>query len=91
MELVVDLGMTMSTGRDGNSIKDNPSAREISQAPVFVQVVYWLTGFAKRVGLHNRKINRIHEVSDSMLSQFEILNLPDQFNEVFSRHGQKPM
>lgn len=77
----------MGTGRDGNSIKDNPSAREISQAWVFVRMVYRLTGFAKRVGLHNRKINRIHEVSDSMLSQSEILNLPDQFNEVFSRHG----
>ena len=68
-------------------IADLPSAREISEPLPAVRAVRGLANLAIKTGLGGEKAKRIVESADQLLSQVDILDLPDRFNDAFADHG----
>ena len=59
----------------------------ISDALPLVKMAKWFTGFAKKVGITNKNLERIHQAADDVLQQSDVLTLPDRFNDAFARKG----
>ena len=68
-------------------ISDNPSAKRINEALVIAKMARALTGFLKKLSITNESIETIHRAADAALSEAEIVDLPDRFNNAFSSDG----
>ena len=77
----------MSDKKKYASIAGNPSGKMVSDLLPLVRIARSITGLAKKLGITNKDVDRIHESADDALRQSEILTLPDRFNDAFSRKG----
>lgn len=73
--------------KKGNRIADLPSTQELSAVLPVVQVVRSLAKLAVRMGLGGERAQQIVDSTDQLLTQSEILNLPDRFNAAFAERG----
>ena len=71
----------------GKYIVDNPSAKMILDTLPLAKMAKLFTGFAKRFGITNESLDRIHQAANDVLQQSDILRLPDRFNDAFARSG----
>ena len=77
----------MRDKKKGSRIEDNPSAKRILDALPLVKMAKSFTGFAKKLGITNKSLDRIHQATDDVLQQSDVLTLPDRFNDAFARKG----
>lgn len=77
----------MRNKTDSSRIEDNPSAKKISDVLPLVKVTKLFTSFAKKIGIKNESLERIHQAASDVLQQSDILTLPDRFNDAFAREG----
>jgi len=68
-------------------IADLPSTRELSTALPAARLVRGLANLALRAGLGGEKTRKILDSADQLLTQSDILNLPDRFNAIFAERG----
>lgn len=68
-------------------IADLPSSREVSNVLPAIQFARGLAKLAIKTGLGGEKAKRIVEGANNLLSQAEILDLPDRFNAAFGERG----
>jgi len=68
-------------------IADLPSARELSGPLPVVRAVRGLANLALKTGLGGEKAKRIVESAGQLLSQADLLDLPDRFNAAFGDCG----
>ncbi len=68
-------------------ISHNPSAKRIKEALVIAKVARSVTGFLKTLSITNERIESIHHAADTALSEADIVDLPDRFNDTFSSDG----
>ena len=68
-------------------ISENPSAKELSDALPLVKAVKFFTGCLKKLGFSGERINKINEAAETIVSQADVLNLPDRFNTAFADLG----
>lgn len=73
--------------KKSDRIADLPSAREISEPLPVVRAIRSLANLAIKTGLGGEKARRIVESADQLLSQVDILDLPDRFNDAFADRG----
>ena len=59
----------------------------ISDVLPLVKMAKSFTGFAKKLGITNKSLDRIHQATDDVLQQSDVLTLPDRFNDAFARKG----
>ncbi len=77
----------MSHKHQNERIEENPSSKAISDLLPLMRVAKSLTGFAKRLGIKNDGLHKIHQTVDDLLKQSDILKLPDRFNDAFAKKG----
>ena len=77
----------MRDKKKGSRIKDNPSAKRISDALPLIKMAKSVAGFSKKLGVSNENLDKIYQTADDMLQQADILTLPDRFNNAFARKG----
>ena len=77
----------MRNKKNGSRIEDNPSAKMISDVLPVVKMTKLFTSFAKKIGINNERLDRIHRDASDALQQSDILTLPDRFNDAFARKG----
>ena len=77
----------MRNKKNGSRIEDNPSAKMISDVLPVVKMTKLFTSFAKKIGINNERLDRIHRAASDALQQSDILTLPDRFNDAFARKG----
>ena len=65
----------------------NPSAKRIKKALVIAKLARSVTGFLKKLSITNVRIDSIHHVAGTALSEADVLDLPDRFNDTFSSNG----
>lgn len=68
-------------------IADNPSAKELADALFLPRFLLATTGPLRRFGVDNEKLEKVRRAAAAVVSQSEILTLPDRFNEAFSVRG----
>ena len=68
-------------------ISDNPSAKKIREALVIAKMARAVTGLLKRLSITSENIETIHHAADAALSEADIVDLPDRFNDAFSSNG----
>lgn len=68
-------------------ISDNPSVQEFKGLLPLVRGLKTATGILKAVGLKGGKIESMYDAAADVLSQSDILDLPDQFNSAFAEKG----
>ena len=68
-------------------ISHNPSAKRIKEALVIAKTARAVTGFLKHLSITNESIESIHHAADAALSEADIVDLPDRFNDAFSSDG----
>ena len=73
--------------KKSDRIADLPSAREILEPLPAVRAIRDLANLAIKTGLGGEKARRIVESADQLLTQVDILDLPDRFNNAFGDHG----
>ncbi len=79
--------LEMSHRHQSERIEDNPSSKSISDLLPLMRVAKSLTGFAKRLGIKNDDLHKIHQTVDDLLKQSDIVKLPDRFNDAFAKKG----
>ena len=77
----------MRDKKKGSRIEDNPSAKRILDALPLVKMAKSFTGFAKKLGITNKSLDRIHKATVDVSQKSDVLTLPDRFNDAFSRKG----
>ena len=77
----------MRNKKKDSRIEDNPSAKMISDVLPLIKIVKSFTGFAKKFGINNESLDRIHQAADGVLQKSDILSLPDRFNDAFAQQG----
>ena len=77
----------MRDKKKGSRIEDNPSAKRILDALPLVKMAKSVAGFAKKLGIANESLDKIHQTAEDMLQQADLLTLPDRFNDAFARKG----
>lgn len=70
-----------------NRIADLPSVQELSAVLPAVRVVRRVAKLLVKTGLGGDKVRQIIEGADQLLTQSDILNLPDNFNAVYAERG----
>lgn len=73
--------------RRNKRIADLPSASELSNNLQAVRIVRRLADLALKTGLGGESAKRVIESADRVLSQTELLDLPDRFNAAFGKRG----
>lgn len=73
--------------KKSDRIADLPSTREVSDFLPAVRAVRGLANLAVKTGLGGEKAKRIVESANELLSQADILDLPDRFNAAFGDRG----
>lgn len=73
--------------KKNNRIADLPSTRELSDSLPVARALRGLAKLGLKTGLGGQKAKRIVESVDQLLSQTDILNLPDRFNAAFGGRG----
>ena len=68
-------------------ISDNPSARRLKEALTVAKIARAVTGFLKKLSVTNENIENIHRAADTALSEADLVDLPDRFNDAFSNDG----
>lgn len=68
-------------------IADNPSMQELKRVLPLVQGLRAATGILKAAGLKGGKVESIYDSAEDVLSQVDVLDLPDQFNSAFAENG----
>ena len=55
----------------------------ISDALPLIKMAKWVAGFAKKLGIANESLNKIHQTAEDTLQQADLLTLPDRitFND----------
>ena len=59
----------------------------ISDALPLIKMAKSVAGFAKKLGIANESLDKIHQTAEDMLQQADLLTLPDRFNDAFARKG----
>ena len=77
----------MTRDSEPTRILDNPSAKRTKEALLVAKGVKSITGFFRKLSITSENIEKIHHAADAVLNQADILDLPDRFNEAFSRDG----
>ena len=77
----------MKDKKKGSRIEDNPSAKWISDVLPLVKIAKSFTSVAKKLGISNKSLDKIHQAADDMLQKSGVLTLPDRFNDAFARKG----
>ena len=77
----------MTRDSEPTRIVDNPSAKRAKEALLMVKGAKFITGFLRKFAIANQNIEKIHDAADAVLNQADILDLPDRFNNAFSRDG----
>ena len=70
-----------------NRISHNPSSKRIKEAVAIAKMARSVTGFLKKLSITNESIESIHHAADAALSEADIIDLPDRFNDTFSGDG----
>lgn len=70
-----------------NRISDLPSMRDLSSGLPLARMVRGIANFAHRTGLGGKKAQQIADSADQLISQSDILSLPDRFNTAFAERG----
>lgn len=73
--------------KKSDRIADLPSTREVSDFLPAVRALRGLANLALKTGLGGEKAKRIVESANELLSQADILDLPDRFNAAFGDRG----
>ena len=68
-------------------ISSNPSARRLKEALTVAKIARAVTGFLKKLSVTNESIENIHRAADTALSEADLVDLPDRFNDAFSNDG----
>ena len=74
-------------GKKSDRIAGLQSTLELANSPPFIRVARVLANLALKTGLGGEKAMRIVESADQVLSQADILDLPDRFNAAFVDRG----
>ncbi len=77
----------MRDKKTGSRIKDNPSAKMMSDILPLIRLAKLFTGFTKRLGIANESLEGIHQTAENILQQSDVLTLPDRFNDAFANKG----
>lgn len=73
--------------KKSDRIADLPSTREVADFLPAVRAVRGLANLAVKTGLGGEKAKRIVESANQLLSQADLLDLPDRFNAAFGDRG----
>jgi len=73
--------------KKSSRIADLPSTRELSDSLPVARALRGLANLGLKTGLGGEKAQRIVESVDQLLSQADVLNLPDRFNAAFGDRG----
>ena len=73
--------------KKSDRIADLPSTREVSDVLPVVRAARGLASLALKIGLGGEKAERVVESANELLSQADILDLPDRFNAAFGDRG----
>ena len=71
----------------GSRIEDNPSAKEILDALLWIKLVKSSPGLMKKLGISSERLDRLHQAVEDVLQQSDVLTLPDRFNDAFAQKG----
>ena len=68
-------------------ISHNPSAKRVKEALLIAKIARAVTGFLKKLSITNENMESIFHAADAVLSEADIVDLPDRFNDAFSSDG----
>lgn len=68
-------------------IVDNPTTQELKKVLPLVKMMSALSGAADAVGIKSDKLRNLGKMASDVLSQAEVLDLPDRFNAAFAKRG----
>ncbi|MDO5658935.1 MAG: hypothetical protein Q4G36_11520 [Paracoccus sp. (in: a-proteobacteria)] len=69
------------------SFSDTPSMRELKSQLAAVKFIKTVSGGLLQMGIMSGNVKEIYNSAENVLSQIEIINLPDRFNKAFSDNG----
>ena len=77
----------MTLDKKPTRIADNPTAKRTKEALLVAKGARFITRLLRKICITNENIEKIHKAADDALNRSDILDLPDRFNDAFSRDG----